>query len=423
MPSTAVFALIQRQPYHAFVPEKQPLVSMVMPSFQKGPYLRPALESLLGQTYPNLEIIVQDNESTDETRQILEAYAPRLTHVAIEKDAGQSDALRRGYARARGEILGWLNADDLLMPDAIRSAVAAMQEEPMADLVYGHCVFLAADGTFQGYYHDIQPVTAELLGNSGSFICQPGAFFRREAYERIGGVNLDLHFTMDWDLWCRFARGGGPLRMVDQVWAGARVYPETKSSGGGWKRFREILRTNRRYKTTFFPRAVLAYLYGAKIRPHFSWLNRPMGALWRSWTRSSVDAAVIEGFASGRRPVRPEASLRFPLFRNLQQLKLGIAGHLKSAMLGGEEGRILEEHGDCTVTWEWPAGRFIAAVDLRLEFDLCTSANAKIAHMELSFAPDAALPRPSDVVGAGSTGDHSSTSLEDRLESDRTRGG
>lgn len=368
------------------------MVSLVVPSYQKGPHLRAALDSLLAQSYPQLEIVVQDNESSDETKAILKAYGSRLTHVAIEKDGGQSDALRRGFARARGEILGWLNADDLLMPGTIEAAVARFLAEPEADVVYGHCAFVDVEGAFLGYYHDIQPVTAERLGNLGTFIYQPAAFFRRDAYERVGGVALDLHYTMDWDLWCRIARSGGRLCLADQVWAAARIYPETKSSSGGGRRLREILRTNRRYKTTWIPRATLAYLYGAKVRPYCEWLNRPMGALWRFWTGGAVSGAVVEGLSAGRRWAGPAASIRFPLFRHIRGLELEVAGPLRSASLNGEAGEMAGDDRKCTVRWNWSSERFVQAVELALEREAVPRTVSRITGFRLDLAPDLPLP-------------------------------
>src|SRR6185295_11209871 len=131
-------------------------VSIVVPSFQHGRFLTCALESLLRQTYSNIEIIVQDNGSTDETPEILARYRSRLALVCTEKDAGQSDALRKGFERSHGEILGWLNADDLLLPDAVEKIVARFQQEPAAAVVYGHAVLLSETGQFIRYFHEIQ---------------------------------------------------------------------------------------------------------------------------------------------------------------------------------------------------------------------------------------------------------------------------
>jgi len=372
------------------VSSTQPTVSLVVPSYQKGPYLRAALDSLLAQTYPHVGILVQDSESTDETRTILDAYRSRLSHVAIEKDEGQSDALQRGYARARGEILGWLNADDLLMPNAIESVVAHFLTEPKADVVYGHCAFVDAEGAFVDYYHDIQPVTAERLGNLGTFIYQPSAFFRRSALERVGGLARDLHYTMDWDLWCRIARSGGELRMVDEVWAAARIYPDTKSASGGGERLREIYRTNCRYKTTWIPRAALGYLYGAKVRPYCEWLNRPMATVWRLWTGSSVSGAVVEGIRTGCRFAGSRARIRFPLYRCLRGLEVEVSGPLRSASLNGETGKVEGHDRARTVRWQWPSARSTQAVELVLEREEA-GAVSRVTRLGLDLAPNQPL--------------------------------
>src|SRR5688572_22910134 len=132
-----------------------PLVSIVVPSRNHAWSLESCLRSLLGQTYPRIEVIVRDALSDDGTEDILARHAHRLSAIRREADGGQADALAKGFAESRGEILAWLNADDMLMPDAVERAVAAL-ERAETDVVYGHCAFLDERGQFRGYFPDIQ---------------------------------------------------------------------------------------------------------------------------------------------------------------------------------------------------------------------------------------------------------------------------
>lgn len=354
-----------------------PSVSIVVPSYQKGRFLRAALESLLRQTCASVEILVADNLSTDETPGILDRYAPRLAgrgSVVRERDAGQSDALRRAFARAEGEVLGWLNADDLLMPQALERAAAALQAG--AGLVYGHCALVDEDGQFLSYYHDIQTATPEQLRNQGVFFCQPAAFFRRELYERAGGLDPDLRYAMDWDLWCRMARAGGRFESVNEVWAASRIYAQTKTRAGGRRRLAEIFRVNRLHKTTWIPRAALGMTYGALVRRCWPGLDRPMGALWRFWTGQTVGRTVVEGLAPGRRLAAPRARIRFPLFRESAGARLRIIRPGPSdtppvvrVALNGQPAELEDRPGAQVGAWRFAERRFVETVELEFELD------------------------------------------------------
>ena len=354
-----------------------PLVSIVMPSWQKGRFLRHALESLLQQSYPHVEVLVQDNCSTDETTALLEEYAPRLTHVHREKDAGQSDALCRGFARCRGDILGWLNADDLLMPDALERVVAAFQATPQPDVVYGHCALLAADGRFLRYFHEIQPFSASVLLNRMNYIAQPSTFYTRTAYERIGGLDRHLHYAMDWDLWCRFARDGCRFHFLDEVLSGARHYADTKTGGGGLKRQAEILRVNQRHKTTRLPLAAAAHLYADIIRPRMGWIHPAARSLWRALSRRRFHSpALIKGMAYPDRVLASPVVLRFPCFSALRGARVEFeqAGTHPlfaslQARLNDHPGNVHYEGSTIVVTWQFAPASYAPSVEVEITME------------------------------------------------------
>ncbi len=205
----------------------QPLVSVVTPSYNQAAFLAHTLRSVLGQDYPRVEYIVVDGGSTDGSVEVLRRYAPRLAWWVSEPDAGQADALRKGFARARGDILAWLNSDDMYAPGAIAAAVRALQAHPRAGWVVGDALSIDAAGRPFHHHHGGPWALPALM--TLHILPQPAVFFRRAAYEQAGGVDPSFRFLMDHHLWLRMARDWGPPVYVPQVWAFARYHPQAKN--------------------------------------------------------------------------------------------------------------------------------------------------------------------------------------------------
>jgi glycosyltransferase involved in cell wall biosynthesis len=215
-----------------------PRVSIVTPVYNGAQTIRRTIESIRAQHYPNIEHIVMDAASTDETLDIVRAYPDSLTWYS-EKDAGQSDALNKGFARTTGQYLTWLNADDFLRPGAIQKCLDLFAENPGIALAYGRIDRVNQQG---GYLHDDYTVydgTRDDLLCGDNFISQPGNLFTREAWETCGPLRVDLHYCMDWDLWIKIM-AKYPIKYTPQVFAAQGYYPQTKSSSGGLGRFHEI---------------------------------------------------------------------------------------------------------------------------------------------------------------------------------------
>jgi hypothetical protein len=216
-----------------------PLVTVVTPSLNQGKFIEATIQSVLSQDYPNLEYIVMDGGSTDETLEILCSYGRRLRWVS-EPDGGQSQAINTGWRMAEGEILTWLNADDLFSPGAVRRAVLALQAAG-GDVagVYGDCVYIDEQGQPLGKYPSQSFDYGRLVQLAEDFIPQPGAFLRRNWLERVGLLDESLHYVMDYDLWLRlgmFAR----LEYLPEVSAFARLHSGAKTLTGS-PRFGEEL--------------------------------------------------------------------------------------------------------------------------------------------------------------------------------------
>ncbi len=215
-----------------------PRISIVTPSLNQGRFIREAIQSVLSQGYPHLEYRVVDGGSTDGTLEVLRSYGQQLTWTS-EPDAGQSDAIVKGFARSNGEILGWLNADDVLAPGAVERAALELERSPEVGLVYGRGVILDERGAETGPFVEIEPFNLWRLLYTLDYVLQPAAFFRRSAYDQAGGLDPDLRWAMDWDLWLRLA-GVAEVGFVDQVLAGSREWQKTKTATGGWRRIREL---------------------------------------------------------------------------------------------------------------------------------------------------------------------------------------
>ncbi len=182
--------------------------SVVIPSFQHGRFIRAALDSLLGQSYPALEVIVMDGGSTDGTVEILRSYGDAIRWWS-EKDEGQSHALHKGFALASHEWLAWLNSDDMQTNQALHVVSSAIAAHSEAEVIVGHGHYIDEGGQRERDYPTISvagDVSKELFEKG--FMAQPSVFFRRAAYERVGGIDRSLRYVMDYDLWLRLAAAG-----------------------------------------------------------------------------------------------------------------------------------------------------------------------------------------------------------------------
>jgi hypothetical protein len=216
-----------------------PRVTVVTPSFNQAAFLEEALRSVLLQGYPDLEYLVLDGGSTDGSQAIIERYAPWLAGWTSGPDGGQANALRQGFARATGDVLAWLNSDDVYLPGAVWAAVAELQRRPEAVMVYGDANEIERDSTLRGPARQVRAVDFQSLLSDGNSVAQPAAFFRRAAYEAVGGLDPQLHWSMDYDLWIKLA-ARGRLVHLPQPLAQMRIYPEAKTGGGDEAMFVEI---------------------------------------------------------------------------------------------------------------------------------------------------------------------------------------
>lgn len=202
------------------------LVSIITPSYNQAKYLEQTILSVLNQDHPHIEYIVVDGASTDGSMETIKKYADKLTHWESVKDKGQADAINKGFARATGEIVAWLNSDDYYLPGTVSAAVKVFEENPDIVLVYGNMLAVDKDGqTFNTLTYK-QLTLEDLL--CFQIIGQPAVFMRRAALQKTSGLDLTFHFLLDHLLWIKIVKQGRFLH-VNQTWAAARYHAEAKN--------------------------------------------------------------------------------------------------------------------------------------------------------------------------------------------------
>ena len=221
-----------------------PLVTIVTPSYNQGRFIEETILSVLNQDYPNIEYIVMDGGSTDQTLDILKKYENRLSWYS-EKDKGQTDAINKGLRLAKGEILAYLNSDDTYFPGAITRAVHYLTtENPDSPFVYGEGYHITAEGTIIERY-PTEPFDFQRLAET-CYICQPTTFWKRDIIEKIGLFDENLHYAMDYDYWIRIAKQYGTLGYIKEYLANSRLYQETKTMSKRVEAHEEILNVIRK---------------------------------------------------------------------------------------------------------------------------------------------------------------------------------
>ena len=189
---------------------ERPLVSVVTPSFNTGQYIESTLKSVATQDYPNIEHIVFDGGSTDNTIEILEKYS-NVDWVS-EPDKGQSDALNKGFKKAKGEFIGWLNSDDLYTDGAISKAVEYLEENPEVDMIFTDLNIIDEKDDIYGFTRGMDFTLKNLLENNP--VKQPTLLMRRTVIDKLKGVDVNLHFVMDRELWLRMVVNGFTIKYL-----------------------------------------------------------------------------------------------------------------------------------------------------------------------------------------------------------------
>ncbi len=266
----------------------RPTISIVTPSFNQARYLEKTICSVLDQGYPGLEYIIMDGGSTDGSVEIIRKYAPRLAHWQSAPDRGQGPAIIDGWKRARGDLLTWLNSDDVLLAGALEKVAAAYR--PDRHYYYGDLVFMDDAGLTTHYM--LAPDDMELLYRNGLLLHgQPGTFYARELAERVGYFREDLRMAMEYDILLALLGAGARMQRIDGPLAALREYATTKTNQlrrvGTLERrdvFKKRIHSVLRFSLTRFPtgQVVRALMRLRYVDPR-TW--RRVALKWRLSTR------------------------------------------------------------------------------------------------------------------------------------------
>jgi glycosyltransferase involved in cell wall biosynthesis len=237
------------------------------------------------QEYPRIEYLVVDGGSNDGSVDVIKKYDGRggvlpsnlgrgVDWWVSEKDKGQTDAINKGFARAKGDILAWLNSDDTYEPGAISAAVKYLQEHPEVGMVYGDCNFINEHGNVIGKFNSAQ-TDYRLLRQGYVHIPQQTMFFRRELWEQVGPLDPSFYFAMDYDLWTRIA-ARSEIKYVPQTWANFRLHSSGKTIAADVRCWPEMVRVHYRDGGSFFSVIVAKYYIRKLIAPIWNWRRRKM---------------------------------------------------------------------------------------------------------------------------------------------------
>ena len=250
----------------------QPLVTIITPSLNQARFLEATIQSVLSQDYPRIEYMIVDGGSNDGSVDVIKKHESKLAWWVSEKDKGQTDAINKGFAHAKGEILAWINSDDTYEPGAVSAAVKYLQDHPEVGMVYGDCNFINESGRVIGKFGSAQ-TNYRLLRQGYAHIPQQTMFLRADLWKQVGPLDPSFYFAMDYDLWTRIA-ARTEIKYVPQTWANFRLHTSGKTIAADDRCWPEMIRIHYRDGGGFFSIIVAKYYIRKLIAPVWNWRRR-----------------------------------------------------------------------------------------------------------------------------------------------------
>jgi len=250
-----------------------PLVSVITPSFNQARFLEATIKSVLTQDYPRIEYIIVDGGSTDGSVDIIKKHASRLTRWISEKDSGQTEAINKGFEMANGDILAWLNSDDVYHPGAVGKAATFLYEHPSVGMVYSNADYIDEAGRVIGKFPAAQTDYRRLRRGS-VHIPQQTAFFRSQLWRDVGPLDPTFYFAMDYDLWTRISAKSEIRFLSEQTWASFRIHGGGKTTFADDRCWPEMLRVHYRDGGGLFSVLVARYAMRRMVGKYFGWRRR-----------------------------------------------------------------------------------------------------------------------------------------------------
>jgi glycosyltransferase involved in cell wall biosynthesis len=220
--------------------KEYPKISVITPSYNQGKYIEQTILSVIGQQYPNLEYIIIDGGSTDETLEVIKKYEKQITYWVSEKDKGQSHAINKGFSMATGEILAWINSDDMYLPSTL-SFVANLIDVTVPEIYFGNCILFKEElSELKSYGSNVVDAHSNSLLANVDYIIQPASFWTKLTLDTVGPFREDLHYGFDWEWFLRAQKFRIGFKSVAKCLSLYRLHEAHKSGSGGLKRQQEL---------------------------------------------------------------------------------------------------------------------------------------------------------------------------------------
>jgi len=248
----------------------RPLISIVTPSFNQARYIEATIRSVLDQDYPAIEYIIVDGGSDDGSVDIIQRYASKLAWWVSEKDKGQTDALNKGFSQAKGQFLAWINSDDTYEPGTLSAAARYLEQHPEIGMVYADANFIDEKGQMIGHFPAAQ-TDYQRLRQGYVHIPQQTAFFRADLWQRVGPLDPDFYFAMDYDLWVRLAKLAPLAYLSGQLWANFRLHSSGKTIAADDRCWPEMLKVHYRDGGSSLAPIVARYYLRKLAAPLLNW--------------------------------------------------------------------------------------------------------------------------------------------------------
>ena len=248
-----------------------PTISIVTPSFNQGEFVEWTVRSVFDQRYPKLQYIFMDGGSTDTTLERIEQFRDRFAHFESGSDGGQSAAIAKGFEHATGEIMAYLNSDDVLLPGALNFVAEYFRQNPTVDFIYGHRCIVNEDNRVLGHW--ILPPHCNFMMRRWDLIPQESCFWRHSLFEKKGNVDSTFRFAMDYDLFVRYM-SAGKFKRVNRFLAAFRVHKRAKTSTQlATIGHQEVKRVQEKYKIYVFPVVGKLFSFFVQLRSAL-WLKQ-----------------------------------------------------------------------------------------------------------------------------------------------------
>jgi glycosyltransferase involved in cell wall biosynthesis len=261
-------------------------VTILTPSYNQARFLERTILSVLSQDYSDIEYIVIDGGSNDGSLEIIQKYSDQLSFWISEPDLGQTDAINKGFAKASGSILAWLNSDDTYRPGAVRGAVDFLTERPEVGMVYGNAYYVDDQDQIVARY-PAGKTNYRKLRRGVTTIPQQAMFFRSTIWQMVGPLDASFYYAMDYDLWTRIA-AVSPIAFHDVPWANFRLQSESKSLTEAYRCWPEMMRVHFRDGGSYYSILYAKYILRRILEPIM-----PFRMKYRRW-RYSMEKSKAE---------------------------------------------------------------------------------------------------------------------------------